>query len=166
MDSLSVLPIDSFDYVQNQSLDNSCQESNLVFPKDAFVNPPSQVSLVGRVSLQQNGAVLGLLPFGAKNNVPPIEIQLQEFFKSTELTKKLFIIDGQKVGIIFNPKREILKFGFLSVGSAVIIASNATISENMKDRINASTPEQYQKGRSIFTGTLNGQSPLKIFGFE
>jgi len=97
--------------------------------------------------------------------VPEVEEQLEEIFRSTRKTQKLFLIDEYKVGIIFNPQSEYIYIGSLSLKMPVILVSDRDLPEEVIERITTKIPEGYKFSK--FTNSqINGRPVLECFGFE
>ena len=95
---------------------------------------------------------------------PTIEEQLEQFFKSSSKTQKLFTIDGNKVGVFYNPEGEALTLGVITTCDPVVLVSDKTIPENVSKQIIAKIP----KGSSYSTlclGSINGRSTFEVLRF-
>lgn len=88
--------------------------------------------------------------------------QLEPFFNSITLTKKLFLIGKQKIGITYNPEGPIV-LGSMTMGSPVVFSSTK-LSQEIVDLITSKSP----KGTfSVMSCPIfNGQPILKALDFE
>jgi len=99
-----------------------------------------------------------------KKGKQSIEESLQKLFSSEELTKKLLSIDGQKIGIIFNPQGKTISLGIFTINHQVIVAPEPSFPNELFEQILENIPKEY----SCFTsrGTINGKTSFEFFGFE
>jgi hypothetical protein len=124
-------------------------------------------SLVGRVSIGDSRSSENQKTTSASRKVfgQTVEEQLEQLFKSSKKTQKLFIIDEMKVGIIFNPGGESLKVGFMTVGDPVVLVSERSIPEEVASRITRYIPQNCTHSTLSF-GSINGRSTFSVLGFE
>lgn len=158
--------VDVYEFNDETFLNTKDSEEKIEFPKFEYLNNVKEISLTGRASLIQDLSSQNVDLVYKQKKGPSFQAQLQELFQSTERTQKLFRVDKSKIGIIFNPKREDMKFGSFIVGFPVVIVSNSNIPENILNQIKESTPEQYKNYYISEGSTFNGQSSMKLFGFE
>lgn len=94
-----------------------------------------------------------------------IDEQLDEFFKSSTTTKKLFLFDQEKVAIFFSPHKEPIKVGCITVKDGIALVSESSISEKVLAKISSKIPVGYYYSQ-VAIGNINGQSTLKYLKFE
>lgn len=94
-----------------------------------------------------------------------IEEQLEQFFKSSTKTQKLFNIDGFKIGIIFDPSGEAHKVGFMTIGDPIVLVSDRSIPDEVKDRVAKCMPENTSHSTLSF-GSINGRPTFAALGFK
>lgn len=94
-----------------------------------------------------------------------IEEQLEQFFISTTKTQKLFMIDGSKVGIVFDPSGEPIKVGYTTVGDRVALVSDKTIPQQVVQKIKAKIPPHCTYS-IVCIGRINGMPFLQFLGLE
>lgn len=165
MDSLSSLSFDSYDYFQNSSLDNKVLDENVTLPMPVFTNDRSQGSLAGRVSTQHNSKELGLFELSLRENLVNLDVQLQVFFHAKELTKRIFTVEEQMIGVVFNPRKEKLHFGTFQTSIPVIIVCDNLIPEDALRKILSKMPEGL-KYLVVQDTTMHGHPVMKVFGFQ
>ncbi len=84
-----------------------------------------------------------------------IDEQLEELFKSSEKTQKLFVINNLKVGVIFNPRREKIEIGLREVSEHVILASLKPVPKAVWEFIENKAPPN-QTSRNLYDAWGNG----------
>jgi hypothetical protein len=82
-----------------------------------YVGVKYVISLIGRASQSDASSSKDVEDISEKST----DEQLEEFFKSSEQTAKNFIIGGQDVWVIFNPKQEEINHHGLSLDRHVLI---------------------------------------------
>ena len=124
-------------------------------------------SLIGRVSVGDKHSPENQKTSSIRRKVfgKSVDEQLEQFFKSSRKTQKLFTIDGTKVGIIFNPGGESLKIGFMTVKDPVVLISERSVPDEVSSRITRHIPENCTHSTLLF-GSINGRPTLSALGFE
>lgn len=120
-------------------------------------------SLIGRVTLGDKNHKTS--SFGLKRFGQTIEEQLEQLFRSSGKTQKLFSIDGTKVGVIFNPGKKSLEIGFMTVTDPVVLISDKAIPKEIANRITGKIPANCTYS-TVSLGSINGRSIFTFLGFE
>lgn len=81
--------------------------------------------------------------------VPDIDEQLEEFFKSSKRTQKSFVINNNRVGIIFNPTREKVEIGLCSADKHLIVASLRPIPDAVWEIIENKAPANQKTSTNL-----------------
>ena len=108
-------------------------------------------SLNGRVSQSDSSNSKDVGDISEKS----IDKQLEELFKSSEKTQKLFVINNLKVGVIFNPRREKIEIGLREVSDHVILASLKPVPKAVWEFIENKAPPN-QTSRNLFDACGDG----------
>jgi hypothetical protein len=95
----------------------------------------------------------------------PLNEELDQFFRSHQVTRKIFFINKYKIGLVFNPKNEPLKLGFFSPNDTVIIVADTTLPEEIIQRILRKLPPKSSYSTLIYS-SINGVPTFKAFDFE
>jgi hypothetical protein len=93
------------------------------------------------------------------------EEQLEHFFTSATKIQKLFMIDGSKVGIFFDPSGESIKVGYMTVGDKVALASDRPIPQQVIEKIKIKLPSGCTYS-TVIIGKINGIPFFQYVGLE
>lgn len=124
-------------------------------------------SLIGRITLgdPQSSENQRISSVGQKKLGLTMEEQLAQMFKSPIPSKKLFTIGDTKVGVIFNPNRDSIRIGFISVMDHIALVSNKSIPDEIMERISSQIPAGYTHS-TLCLGSYNGGSIFTAVGLE
>jgi hypothetical protein len=125
--------------------------SSLIGRVTATVNPSSEDQRMSSVSRRTFGQ--------------SVEEQLESMFTSSSKTQKIFIIDGSKVAVVFNPNGEALNVGFMTVNDPVVLVSDKAIPDPVAQRITAKIPSSLTHS-TLCIGRINGLTPFQALGLE
>lgn len=79
---------------------------------------------------------------------------LEKMFGSITKVNKLFVVDGVNIGVIFNPKKEKIKFGEESTFySQVILVFHEDTPDKVVNKIKEVIPQKYTISKLCLDGT-------------
>jgi len=124
-------------------------------------------SLIGRVTATENPSSEDqrMSSVSRRTFGQSVEEQLESMFTSSSKTQKIFTIDGNKVGVVFNPNGEALRVGFMTVSDPVVLVSDKTIPDPVTQRITAKIPPNLTHS-TLCIGMINGLTPFQTLGLE
>lgn len=102
---------------------------------------------------------------GASTPSLTVEEHLDQIFASKTRAQKVLMVDGSKVGVIFDPEGEALNAAGVSVRDFVVLISDQKLPELVERRINAKIPATYTYS-VIVMNRVNGRTPFQAFGLE
>jgi hypothetical protein len=94
-----------------------------------------------------------------------IDEQLEQFFASVTKVQKLFMINGSKVGIFFDPSGKPIKVGYTTVRDKVALASDDLIPQQVTQKIKAKLPSGCTYSMVIIE-KINGIPFFQFLGLE
>ncbi len=93
------------------------------------------------------------------------EEELKQLFNSSIKNQKIFTINGAKIAIIFNPLREALKVGCMTVKDAIALVSDKAIPSEIVHRMNLKVPSNLTDS-TLCIGRIHGLTPFQSLGLE
>ncbi len=125
-------------------------------------------SLIGRVTTKKDLNSEDQRVCSARDRTigQKFENKLNKLFSAKVKHQVLFNIDGHKVGVIFNPKGEALRIGFLTVANAVVLIYDKPIPAEIRDFFATKIASAGHSYSTLSFGSINGQPTFKYLGFE
>ncbi|HEX4839672.1 MAG TPA: hypothetical protein VFU89_04440 [Rhabdochlamydiaceae bacterium] len=95
-----------------------------------------------------------------------IKEKLKQMFETTTKVSKVFDVDGARIGITFNPKKEKISFGEdLHLSAPVIAVFNKNTPGKVVQKIREAILEKYTKV-GTYEKTISGKLILQFFNWE
>jgi len=92
--------------------------------------------------------------------------ELYELFKSKELCRKIFVVEGLKIGVIFNPQQEPCGSDFMIFKDQVIVITADDMPKDLETELTDKIKSANYTLAKMLGATTNAGSIFKLFGFE